>query len=72
MEGCFTFQWVWFVFQMVGASFLSGGVPHGGIGFDGGGVEKIVGWEGVTPHAPSPLWETLIYALKIFLLINLL
>ena len=25
MEGCFTFQWGWFVFQMGGASFISGG-----------------------------------------------
>ena len=55
-----------------GFIFKWGGAPWGGIGFDGGGVEKIVGWEGVTPHAPSSLWETLIYALKIFLLINLL
>ena len=38
MEGCFMFQWV-VVFQMGGASFLSGGHPMGGISFDarGGG-----------------------------------
>ena len=47
MEGCFTFQWGWFVFQMWGgggASFISvGGVPHRwGIGFGGGGVSKKI------------------------------
>ena len=39
MEGCFMFQWV-VVFQMGGASFLSGGHPMGGISFDGGGGFK--------------------------------
>ena len=40
MEGCFLFQWGGVVFQMRGASFLSGGGGvrlMGGIGFDGGG-----------------------------------
>ena len=57
MEGCFMFQWV-FVFQMGGASFLSGGHPMGGISFDGGGVSKKNRMVGGVPHAP-PLWETL-------------
>ena len=48
------------VFQMGRASFLSGGVPHGVIGFDGGEVfEKNCRMGGVSPHAPPPLWETL-------------
>ena len=58
MEGRSTFQWGegWGVFRW-GASFLSGGVPHGrhqfGGGKEGGGSKKIVGWE-ASPHAPSP------------------
>ena len=52
MEGCFTFQWG-FVFQM-GASFLSWGCAQwGGMGFDGGFLKKIVGWEGVPPMPPT-------------------
>ena len=52
MEGCFMFQWV-VVFQMGGASFLSGGHPMGGISFDGGGgFQKKTGWWGVSPMLP--------------------
>ena len=47
MEGHFTFQWGrggGIVFQMVGASFLRGGVPHWGVLVlmvgGGGGFEK--------------------------------
>ena len=41
---------------MGGASFLSGGVPHGGIGFDGGGLKKncSIGGGGA-PHAPPTM-----------------
>ena len=61
-----------FVFQMVGASFLSegGGHPMGGIGFGVGGVlKKIVRW-----GAPPQLWETLLvvslfYFALLFLLV---
>ena len=35
MEGCFMFQWGRVVFQIGGASFLSGGHPMEGIGFGG-------------------------------------
>ena len=46
MEGCFTFQWGWFVFQMWGGGgfiYKCGGVPHRwGIGFGGGGVSKKI------------------------------
>ena len=52
-EGFF-FRW--------GTLFLSGGgrVPHGGIGFDGGGggLKKIVGW-GVLPPFPPPPTATM-------------
>ena len=46
-------SWGEFVFQTwEGASFLSEGMPHGGISFDGGGgLKKIVGYGG-HPHAP--------------------
>ena len=42
MEGYFMFQWEWFVYQMMGASFLSGGRPMGGHWFwgEGRGVRK--------------------------------
>ena len=46
------------VFQLGGASFLSGGCPMGGISFDGVFSKKIVGWGWGPPDAP-PLWETL-------------
>ena len=58
MEGCFMFQWV-VVFQMGGASFLSGGTPWGAsVLIGGGGVSKKNRMVGGVPHAP-PLWETL-------------
>ena len=57
MEECFTFQWG-VCFSEWGASFLSGGAPHGGIGFHGGGVKKNRRMGG-TPHALPSLWETL-------------
>ena len=47
MEGCFTFQLGWFVFQIRGeASFISGGgggrgATNWGIGFGGEGMRKI-------------------------------
>ena len=52
MEGCFTFQGGFF-FRW-GTLFLSvgGGVPHGGIGFDGGGGWKKLLVGGCCPHAP--------------------
>ena len=44
MEGYFMFQWEWFVYQMMGASFLSGGRSMGGalvlVGGEGRGVQK--------------------------------
>ena len=44
MEGCFTFQWGRFVFQMGGDSFLNGGggrgCPMGEHQFWQGGVQK--------------------------------
>ena len=49
MEGCFLFQWGGVVFQMRGASFLSGGGGGGrpmggtGLGGGGGGVPKKLG-----------------------------
>ena len=50
------------VFQIGGrASFLSGGLPHGGIGFDGGGTFKKNLWMGEGPTLCPPLWETLPY-----------
>ena len=42
--------------------FNWGVCPMGGITFDGGGgggLKKIVRWEGHPPHGPIPLWETL-------------
>ena len=67
MEGCFTFQWGG-CFSDGGASFLSGGAPHGGASvlMGGRGVsKKIVGCGGTPPtppHAPPspPLRETLL------------
>ena len=58
MEVCFMFQWGGggVVFQMGGASFLSGwgGAPWGrGTSFDGGCFKKILGW-GVPPHYGKP------------------
>ena len=44
------FQWRW------GLHFEKGGVPHGVIGFDGGGgSKKIVGWGrgGAFPMSPT-------------------
>ena len=64
MEGYFMFQWEWFVYQMMGASFLSGGRPMGGIGFGGrgGGLKKIVRWRGhlppMPPHYGKPWYST--------------
>ena len=54
MEGCFTFQGG-ALFQMGDFIFKWGGegVPHGGIGFDGGGVEKNR-WIGGTAPMPPP------------------
>ena len=56
MEGWFTFQWGGGCFSDGGgASFLSGRLPHGGIGFDGGGgvlSKKIFGWGRALPYAP--------------------
>ena len=54
MEGCFTFQWGRFVFQMGGDSFLNGGggggVPHGGASIlVKGGSKKIVRWGASLP-----------------------
>ena len=52
------FQWEWFVYQMMGASFLSGGRPMGGIGFGGrgGGFEKNCKMDGAPPpHAPQTM-----------------
>ena len=34
------------------------------VGFGGGVFEKIVRWERAQPHAPRPLWETLIHPHK--------
>ena len=43
-------------FRWWGASFLSGGHPMGGIGFDGVGFrKKIVGCEEASPHAASTM-----------------
>ena len=56
MEGCFTLQWVGFVFQMMGGFIFKWGAPHGGIGFDGVGFrKKIVGCEEASPHAASTM-----------------
>ena len=53
MEGCFMFQWGELFFRWEGASFLSGGVPHRGIGFGGGGgLER-------NRKMPPQLWKTL-------------
>ena len=57
MEGCFTFQWGRVVFQMRGASFLSGmGVRHMGgasVLIGGGGVpKKIIGCPPPSPTHP--------------------
>ena len=54
MEGCFTFQWGG-VFQIVGASFLSGGCgPWGASVLIGRGLsKKIVGWGRHPPCPPS-------------------
>ena len=59
------------VFQMGGASFLSGGVPHGGrasvvvcvcvcvcVWFQ---KNRKMGEGAMSPMPPSPLWETLSY-----------
>ena len=57
MEGCFMFHWGGIVFQMVGASFLSGGV--GGAPWEAsllvGGVKKICKMEGRPPPPMLPL-----------------
>ena len=58
MEGCFTFQWGEFAFEMGGFTskcVCGGGAPWGGIHFDGGFWKKIKGWGG---H-PCPLCERL-------------
>ena len=71
MEGCFTFQWEWFVFQMRWeASFISGGVPHSGaLVLVGRGCEKNRKMRGA--HAPSipppPLWKTLCVDIELLL-----
>ena len=58
MEGCFMFQLGGVVFQMGRASFLKGGVPHGGTSVLVGGLsKKIIRWE--VPLMPPALWETL-------------
>ena len=40
------------------ASFLNGGTLYGGISFDGGFSQKIIGWE-VGVALLLPIWETL-------------
>ena len=58
MEGCFIFQWGGGgVFQMVGASFLSGGVGGATWGASvlvGGGVRKNSKDGGGAPSPPMP------------------
>ena len=52
----------------LGASFLSGGLPHGGHRFWWGGFEKKCSWWGWgAPHVPPCplLWETLIHLINI-------
>ena len=60
LEGCFIFQWgVGVVFQMKGASFLSGELcPMRGLVLMGEFLKKIIGW-GV-PSMPLTLCETLL------------
>ena len=48
MEGCFMFQWGW------GLHFEKGGMPHGVIRFDGGGLKKMLEGGGVPPPCPPP------------------
>ena len=74
MEGCFMFQWGGGgLFFRWGASFLSGGAPHGMASvLVGEFSKKIVRWrggEGVPPMPPSPLWETLLGGLVCNLLL---
>ena len=51
-----------FVFQLLGASFLSEGHPMEGMGFDGekGVVEKIIGWECPPSMGNSVMGDTYI------------
>ena len=63
MEGCFMFQWgEGGLFFRWGASFLSGGVPHGGQRFCWGCFRKNCKMGEGTPPCPRPLWETLIHS----------